>query len=84
MTDMGLDAIGIVTEVEDAFGVELPDEAMEMKTVGELSDWISRQVANYESDAVWQIVQRIVAENLNIPLAEVRPESRWIEDLLVD
>jgi acyl carrier protein len=84
MRDMGIDAVELVMQVEEAFGIELPDEGLSLATVGKFSQYISKRVENYEPDAVWEIVQRIVAENLNIPLSEVRPDSRWIEDLKVD
>ena len=81
---MGIDAVDLVMQVEEAFGIELPDDGPSLSTVGELSEHVSKRVENYAPDAVWEIVQRIVAESLNIPLAEVRPNSRWIEDLMVD
>jgi acyl carrier protein len=35
-------------------------------------------------DETWVRVQKILGEQLNIPLAEITPESRFIEDLRVD
>ncbi len=81
---MGLDAIGIVMAVEDAFGIELPRDRIDVATVGEFSDYISKRVAILPPDEVWKTVQKIVSDELNIPLSEVRPDSRWVEDLLVD
>lgn len=81
---MGLDAIGIVMAVEDAFGIDLPRDGIDVVTVGEFSDYISNRVPNLPPDEIWKTVQKIVSDDLNIPLSEVGPDSRWIEDLLVD
>lgn len=81
---MGIDAIDMVMGLEEEFGIEISSQARELQTVGDLSVWISKQVPSRPATAVWSTVQRIVAKKLNIPNAEVQPESRWIEDLLID
>ena len=46
--DLGLksiDLLELVTEVEDTFGIEVSDEAVEsVRTVGELNDYIESQL----------------------------------------
>ncbi len=81
---MGIDAIDIVMGLENEFGIEIPDEARELKSVGELSAYIADQVPHRPPTEIWTAVQRIVANRLNVPTADVQPGSRWIEDLLVN
>lgn len=81
---MGLDVIEIIMEVQDAFGIELPDEAAELPTVGELSQYVSKRVTTHDSQAVWKIIQGIVSEQLQIPIDEIHPGSRWVDDLKAD
>lgn len=46
--DLGLksiDLLELITEIEDAFGIEVTDEAIEsIRTVGELNDYIEGQL----------------------------------------
>jgi acyl carrier protein len=81
---MGLDAVEIIMRLEDEFGIEIPEASVELKTVGELSTWLAERSPHRRSTEVWRTVQRIVAECLCLSDSEVRPESRWIEDLCVD
>lgn len=70
--------------VESAFGIKVPDQAMDLRTIGEFSECICRHVENRSPDEVWQTVQGIASEILDIPRSEIRRDSRWDEDLKVD
>jgi len=78
---MGLERIEIIMELQDALGIELPDETADLPTVGELAEYVSKRFDSNEPEAVWQIVRKIAAEELQVPIDSIQPGSRWIEDL---
>ena len=49
---MGLDVIEIVMEVQETFGIELPDGGGYLPTVGEFSEYVSQRVKDHDPDAV--------------------------------
>jgi len=82
---MGLDPVRLILAIEDEFGTRIPDEDYEaLKTVGLLRDYILRRCSRSDSEAVFKTIQRLVNEELLIPIDEIKPESRWIEDLKLD
>ncbi|MBS0260752.1 MAG: hypothetical protein JSS02_02250 [Planctomycetes bacterium] len=81
---MGLDMTAFVMEIEETFGISIPDkDYQDLDTVGALSDYVARQYRVAEPDDVWQTVRRITSEHFNIPPAEIKPTSRWGEDLQI-
>ncbi len=82
---MSMDAMGFVMQIEKAFDIEIREEDYELfGTVGALCEYIQKRSATSDPDTVWKTVQRIAAEEFQIPEDEIKPTSRWIEDLKID
>ena len=72
--------------VDALFGTELPDH---LQTVGELAKAVlaknfaklSREVANFDRNEVWESVRILVADQLDVALEKVTKESRFVADL---
>ena len=86
---MGLDTVEILMEIEDEFGISVPDQvASNSLTVGDTHRIIVDMLvakgavrsAELEADA-WQRLVTIVTEQMRIEPEIVRPESRWIPDI---
>jgi len=72
--------------VDALFGTELPDH---LQTVGELAKAVlaknfaklSGEVTAYDRNEVWESVQILVADQLDVDLEKVTKESRFVADL---
>ncbi len=79
---MGLDGVELIMEVEDKFGIAIPDEiSTEMHTVGALIDYVQEVTRERGVDprAAKNQVRRIVANQMGLRLRDVRPEHTFIE-----
>jgi acyl carrier protein len=84
---MGLDAVEIVMEVEDHFGVSVPDEvASRCITVADLQRAIiSLLVAKGQPRStdleveVYRHLVNIIVDQTGMNAADIRPESRWVD-----
>jgi acyl carrier protein len=58
-TDLGVDSlemVGLIMEIEDEFGIDIPDEdAMHIATVKQLTDYVAFAAATKEFEATPQI-----------------------------
>jgi len=71
-------------KLEEAFDIVFPDEDYEMLvTVGALCEYIEKRSFISDPDMVWTTVQRIISDEFCIPLDEIKPTSRWVEDLKI-
>jgi hypothetical protein len=83
---MGLDIVELVMNIEETFGVVLPDEeAARLKTLGETHRWLLRQVGRQAagpclSGATFYRVRRALVE-IGVPRHAVRPRTE-VNDLL--
>jgi hypothetical protein len=90
---MGLESVELVLNVEDAFGISIPDDiASDVRTVGQLHSvildllrakddraWLSRPDGE---QAVWFKVATLAAKlSSGVRPADVTPSTRFIEDL---
>lgn len=81
---MGLDTVELLMEVEDAFGVFIPDaEAEQMRTVGDVYQYLLRQKdrpvvegTTCLTSACFYRIRRAMMKTFKIPRRTVRPESR--------
>ena len=72
--------------VDALFGIELPNH---LQTVGALTKAVlaknfaklSGKVADYDRNEVWESVQILVADQLDVDLEKVTKESRFVADL---
>ena len=84
---MGLDGVELVMDVEETFGVAIPDElAQKMRTVGDLYEYLltqcvgDRQSGCLTSAAFYQVRQGI-CKTLQVERHDVRPATR-IDELV--
>jgi len=87
---MGLDIVEMVMALEEGFGIELADsELRRTQTVGELYDYIGRQVAPnqiraeggpYEGE-LWTRYVDIIERQTGVDRARLRPSAVFIRDL---
>ncbi len=79
---MGLDAVEIVMDVEDHFGIVIDDdEAGRMRTVGDLVALIRSRVDLPDDSAILNELRAIVADVLGIDTGKVAFDARFVEDL---
>jgi hypothetical protein len=84
---MGLDVVEMIMEVEDSFGVQIPDQAAErMQTLGDLYGFLLHHLQPYRdgvcmSGAVFYRLRRALGELFGVERHRVRPDAR-LEDLL--
>lgn len=76
---MGLNAMQILLDCEEQFGIEMPEEATEFPTIGEFSDYIARRLPRTRPDAVWERVRKIASEALITPIDAIRRDSLWAD-----
>lgn len=87
---MGLNMLEIAMEVEQEFDIEIPDDAAaEIRTVGDLTDWVyiamdPKNPSGWTQPRIEQTVHEIVAKQLGVKVADLRPTTRFVEDLGAD
>ena len=87
---MGMDSVELFMDIEDAFGIEIPERAAPIKTMGRLRDLIVEQLAQRgplpddKSEEVWRILLVLVKRHTRISRDKIKPESRLVEDLGLD
>ena len=82
---MSMDMMEFVMEIEDTFGITIPDEHYQhLGNVGSLAEYIVEKCPGSNRDEVWKTVQRIASEQFQIPPEEIVPTARWVEDLKLD
>lgn len=78
---MGLDGVELIMELEDEFGVSLPDDKMtECRTPRELIEIIwsllrGADVAGCPSQRAFYMLRRVVTETLKVPRRDIRPDT---------
>lgn len=86
---MGLDSVELVMGWEEAFGIDIPDRAVEkMQTVRDASDWIAarlgaRPLGPCRTRRAFHRLRRVLGEELGVPRDAVRPETPIVGLLLV-
>jgi len=80
---MGLEHIVLITELEDAFGIEIPNEDAEtLATLGQIHTYLVARVAPEVSpDEVWERLAEILVEEHSLKREWIRPEAHLIRDL---
>lgn len=82
---MGLDLVELVMEVEDAFGISIPDEeAGSLTTVGALIGYVHKRLQSYKSDtcataAAFYRIRRLFMQKLPLNRADIKPDSSLAE-----
>jgi acyl carrier protein len=78
---MGLDTVELVLEVEEQFGVPIPDnDAEQIQTMGQLSDYLYVRLAEIRrtpcrTAGTFYSIRRLVREELSLPKEAIRPAS---------
>lgn len=86
---MGLDAVEIIMDVEEAFGIQVDDECVSrVRTVGDLYELIVQETLKREtsnsrascsqclSAATFRLIRRGLQRNLHLEVARLRPGDR--------
>jgi acyl carrier protein len=79
---MGLDAVELVMDIEEAFDIQIPDErAAEVATVGQLYDSILEACPTRRSDdlcmsaATFRLIRRAMQSDLGLDVRRLRPRD---------
>ena len=80
---MGLDTVELVMEVEERFGIELPDEELELdiRTVGDLEQLISRRYSekcsttDCNSQKAFYRLRKALVEELGLERKQIKPDT---------
>lgn len=84
---MGMDSVELVLEIEEEFGVLIPDEdAEKMLTVGEVYDWLRVKLSCADAvdcltRQVFYKLRRALVQNYSLDKAAIKPDTR-LTDLL--
>ena len=85
---MGLDAVELILEIEDKFGVNIHDaEAEKIRTVGDLFEFLNRRLAYQSSCPGMTLFHRIrkrLVEVLEVDRCQIRPSTRLDELLPIE
>ena len=86
---MGLEMVSIIMEVEDHFGISVPDEvASNCVTVADLQRVVVDSLvqkgrarsADLEAE-VYDDLVKIIVDQTGMKAPDIRPESRWVGDI---
>ncbi len=83
---MGLDQVELLLALEEEFGIEIPDNARsQMTTVGDVYDWIRKQVGANPNECLSQHVfyqmRNALVKNYGLERGKVKPSTK-ITDLI--
>ncbi len=84
---MGLDLVELVMEIEEEFGLDIPDyEAEKLTTVGSVYEWLKIRVASFSPVAcltqrVFYKLRRALIANYNLERRTIEPNTR-LTDLM--
>jgi acyl carrier protein len=83
---MSLDITGFILAVEEEFKVSIPDEDYEtIVTVKDLCRYVEiRTNSVARSEFVFERLRQLISEEFSIPIDEIHPESRFVDDLRID
>jgi acyl carrier protein len=83
---MSLDITGFILVVEDEFKVSIPDEDYEtIVTVKDLCRYVENRTNSVaRSEFVFERLRQLISEEFSIPIDEIHPESRFVDDLRID
>lgn len=84
---MGLDSVEWVMEIEEEFGIDVPDPVAEtLRTVGDAVEAVVARVdaEQWPRDRVELRIREITARLFRKKIDEVRLDSRLVEDLEAD
>lgn len=86
---MGLDWVELIMEIEDEFGIKIPDrEVGELRTVGLLAECVAKQVREQSSVCgcstdveVADRVRVVVSRQLGVSINELDDDTDFVQDL---
>jgi acyl carrier protein len=89
---LGLDTVELLWIVEETFRIKISDvDASRMRTVGDLNEFIARQVAarastpghpvTPEPSLSWEHLVPLVVQKLGVRAEQVTPDAQWARDL---
>ena len=83
---MGLDSVELVMEVEKVFDIEISNpEAEKIITVKDFHECILVNLKQEKTEEeVYAALVQILHEKLGVPLEEIKPHSKIVEDFGID
>ena len=94
---MGLDIVELVMEVEETFGIDIPDhDAERLRTVGDLYWYVREHVpdpavsnaaphhAGTPVDEVWERLLDVIEKEAGLKRERLVPAARFVADLGMD
>jgi len=89
---MGLDIVEMVMEVEDQFGLVIPDaDAARLQTVGDLYSYVRAHARGLPErpvpgapDTVWERLLDVLEEETGHERSRLTPGARFVRDLGMD
>ena len=96
-THMGLDIVELVMEVEETFGIDIPDQDAErLRTVGDLYWYVREHVpsppasnetrdhADPPADELWERLLDVIEKEAGVKRDRLVPTARFVDDLGMD
>jgi len=87
---MGLETVEIIIEMEEKFGIQIPDEeTADLAVLGDLNDYLLENYKdqlklkfgeNYEVE-VWGILRGVIKEQLGVEYSQLTRTAHIIHDL---
>jgi acyl carrier protein len=94
---MGLDIVEMVMEVEETFGIEVPNhDAERLRTVGDLYWYVREHVPNpptsdaarhdtgVPADEIWERLLDVIQKEAGVKRERLVPTARFADDLGMD
>lgn len=83
---MGLESVEFVMEIEEEFGLTIPDkDAEKLETIGLLHEYLIRRLGTTATpDNIWSRIKQILIEKHRIEPQQVQPHMTFVRDLGFD
>lgn len=83
---MGLDVTNFILAVENEFKVSIPDEDYEtIVTVQDMCRYVEQRTKSGARSAfIFERLRQLISQEFSIPLEDIHPESRFVDDLQID
>ena len=85
---MQLGAVELISAIEEAFGVHIPqDDVLRFERLGDIHEWLYEllhRTLDLSETEIWERLQRVVVRELGVPPRDVIKCARLFEDLDAD